>query len=73
MPDIQEFDNFIGVTVGHDVRRADQLPCAFNFRRSSDAGEARQSTYTLSNGLGEIVRCQGIVFLNTFDAGYKLV
>lgn len=68
MPDIEYFNNLIGVTVHDNLRGADNLAGALDF-----AGTPCQSLdavkYRLSHAAGSI----GIVLLNVLDSGLELV
>ena len=39
MPDIEDFDDLIGVAIHHNVRRNDKLASALNLSRPARAGE----------------------------------
>jgi hypothetical protein len=68
VPDVQDFDYFIRVTVHHHIRRADDLAGSFYLR-----GGQRQLFNAVYNGLSDIASSGRIVFLDVLNRGYKLV
>lgn len=73
MPDVQDFDNFLGETVHNNVRRADKLLCSLHLSGSAKAGEGCQLFNAVNNRLGDIPSSSGIVLLDAFHNGFKLI
>jgi hypothetical protein len=73
VPDVQDFDNVFGGTVHNDVRRADEFTRSFYLSGSAKAGEACQLLNAVDNGLSDIPGSGGIILLNVFNSGFKLV
>jgi hypothetical protein len=73
VPDVQDFDNFFGGTVHDDVGRAGEFAGSVHLSGSAKAGEGRQLFNAVDNRLRYIPCGGGIVLLNAFDSGFKLV
>ena len=73
MPDVQDFNNFFGGTVHNDVRRADKLACSLHLPGPAKAGIGCQLFNAVDNRLGEILGSSGIVLLDAFHCGFKLI
>ena len=67
MPDVQDFDNFFGVTVHNDVGRADEFAGSLHLSGSAKAGEGRQLFNAVDNRLCDIPGSGGIVLLDVFN------
>lgn len=70
---MQDFDNFFGGTVHNNVRRADKLTGSPHLAGSAKAGEGCELFNAANNCLGDIPGSSGIVLLDMFDGGFKLV
>jgi hypothetical protein len=73
VPDVQEFDNFFGGTVHNDVRRADEFAGSVYLSGSAKAGEGCQLLNAVDNHLRDTPASGGIVLLDVFNSGFKLV
>ena len=73
MPDVQDFNNFFRGTVDNDVRRDDEFAGSFDLSGSAKAGEGCQLFNSVDNRLGDIPGSGGIVLLDVFNCGFKLV
>ena len=73
MPDVQDFDNFFGGTVHNHVRRTDEFAGSLHFSGSAKAGEGCQLFNAVDNRLSDIPGSGGIVLLDVFNSGFKLV
>jgi hypothetical protein len=73
VPDVQDFDNLFGGTVHNDVRRADKLTGSRHLSGSAKGGEGCESFNAVDNRLGNISGSGGIVLLDAFHSGFKLV
>lgn len=73
VPDVQDFDDFFGGTVHNDVRRADEFAGSLHLSGSAKAGEGCQLFNTVDNRLRDIPGSGGIVLLDAFHSGFKLV
>ena len=73
MPDVQDFDDLSSETVNNDVRRADKLAGSLHLFGSAKAGESCQLFNSVDNRLGDIPGSGGIVLLDVFNCGFKLV
>jgi hypothetical protein len=72
VPDIQDFNNFVGCTVHDHVRPTDEFAGSLYFSGSAKAGEIRQLFNAFVNGLSEIPGCGWVVLLDVADSGFKL-
>ena len=61
------------LTVHNDVRRADEFAGSFHLSGSAKAGEACQLFNAVDNRLRDIPGSGGIVLLDAFNSGFKLV
>ena len=73
MPDLQDFDNFFGGTVHNHVRRADEFAGSLHLSAPAKAGEGCQLFNAVNNRLRDIPASDGIVLLDVFNSGFKLV
>ena len=73
VPDIQDFENFIGRTQNNDVRRADDFAGSFHLSGSAKAGKGRQLFNAVDNRLSYITGSGRIVLPDVFNSGFKLV
>jgi len=73
VPDVQDFDYFIGVAVDNDVGRADKFAGFFHLSRSAQAGEDRQLFNAVDNRLGDFLCSGWVVFLEARNSGFELV
>jgi hypothetical protein len=73
VPDVQNFDNFFCETVHDNVRRADEFAGSFYLTGSAKAGEGCQLLNAVDNRLRDIPASGGIVLLDVFNSGFKLV
>lgn len=73
VPDVQDFDNFFGVPVHNDVRRADEFAGSLHLSGSAKAGEGRQLFDAVDNCLRDSPRSGWIVLLDVCNSGFKLV
>jgi hypothetical protein len=73
VPDVKDFDNFFGVPVHNDVRRADDFAGSLYLSGSPNAREGRQFFYAVDNRLSDIPCGDGIVLLDVRNGGFKLV
>ena len=73
VPDVQDFDNFLGGTVHNHVRGADEFAGSLHFSGSAKAGEGCQLFNAVDNCLSDIPGCGRIVLLDAFNSGFKLV
>ena len=73
MPDVQDFDNFLGVPVHNDVWRTDEFAGSLHLSRSANAGERRQFFDAVDNRLSNIPCGDGAVLLDPLNSGLKLV
>jgi hypothetical protein len=73
VPDVQDFDHFFGGTVHNNVRRADKFAGSFYLSGSAKAGEGCQLFNAIDNRLSDIPGSGGIVLLDAFNSGFKLV
>jgi len=73
VPDAQDFDDLFGGTVHNDVRRADKLASSLHLSGSAKAGEGCQLFNAVDNRLSNIPGSRGIVLLDVFNGGFKLV
>jgi hypothetical protein len=73
VPDVQDFDNLFGGTVHNDVRRADKLAGSLHLSGTAKAGEGCQLFNAVDNRLCNISSSSGIVLLDVFHSGFKLV
>ena len=73
MPDVEDFDYLVGITVHNNVRWADEFAGSFHLPKPSHAGEGCQLFNAVDNGLGGIPCSGGIVLLDAFHGGYELV
>ncbi|HTU47397.1 MAG TPA: hypothetical protein VMF91_20205 [Bryobacteraceae bacterium] len=51
----------------------DKFAGAFHLSGSANAGKFRQSLNSADNRLSDIAPCRGLVLLDAFDSGFKLV
>jgi hypothetical protein len=68
----QDFDNFFGGTVYNDVRRADEFAGSVDLSGSAKAGKGCQLLYEVDH-LRDTPASGGIVLLDVFNSGFKLV
>ena len=73
MPDVQDFDNLFRGTVHNDVRRDDKFAGSIYLSGSAKAGEGGQLFNAVDNRLSDIPGSGGIVLLDVFNGGFKLV
>jgi hypothetical protein len=73
VPNVQDFDYLVGGTVHNDVRRDDEFAGSFNLSGSPKAGHGCQLLNAVDNGLRDIPGSGGIVLLDVFNSGFKLV
>ena len=73
VPDVQDFDKLFGVTVHNDVRRTDEFAGSLHLSGAAKAGEGCQLFDAVDNRLSNIPGSGGIVLLDVFDGGFKLV
>jgi hypothetical protein len=73
VPDVQDFDNFLGGTVHNDIGRTDQFAGSLHLSGSAKAGKGRQLFNAVENRLSSIPGCSGIVLLDAFHSGFKLI
>jgi hypothetical protein len=73
VPDVQDFDDLFGGAVHNDIRRADKLAGSLHLSESAKAGEGCQLFNVVDNRLGDIPGSGGIVLLDVFNGGFKLV
>jgi len=72
-PDVQDFNGFVGGTVHDDVRRANKFAGSFYLSGSAKAGKVCQLFNAVDNRLSDIPGGGGIVLLDVFNSGFKLV
>ncbi len=73
MPDVQDFDNFLGGTVHNNVRRADKFAGSSHLSRPPKAGKIGELFNPFNHALSDIPSSGRIVFLNVFNSHFKLV
>jgi hypothetical protein len=73
VPDVQDFDDLFGGTVHNDVRRADKFAGSVHFSGSAKAWEGCQFFNAVDNRLCNISGSGGVVLLDVFHSGFKLV
>jgi hypothetical protein len=73
VPDVQDFDNFISVTVHNYIGRADEFAGSPHLAGSANAGKGRQLFDAVYYHLCDIPGGGGIVLLDVFNSGFKLV
>ncbi len=73
MPDVQDFNNFFCGTVNNDVRRDDEFAGSFHLSGSAKAWKVCQLFNAVDNRLSDIPGSGGIVLLDVFNSGFKLV
>ena len=73
VPDVQDFNNFFRATVYNDVRRTHEFAGSFYLSGSAKAGESCQLFNAGDKRLRDIPGCGGVVLLDAFDSGFKLV
>jgi hypothetical protein len=73
VPDVQDFDNFFRGTIDDDIRRADEFAGSFHLSGSAKAGKSRQLFNAVDKRLCDIRGGGGIVLLDVFNSGFKLV
>jgi len=73
VPDVQDLDNFIRGRVHDYVRRANEFACSFHLSGAAKTGEVCQLSNAVGNGLGDIPGGGGVVLLDVFDSGFKLI
>jgi hypothetical protein len=73
VPDVQDFDNLFGGTVHNHERRVDKLTGSLHLSGSAKAGESCQLFDAVDNRLSDTLGSDGIVLLDVFNGGYKLV
>ena len=66
VPDVQDFDNFVGGTVHNDIGRADEFAGSFHLSGSAKAGEGCQLFNAVDNRLSNTPGCDWIVLLDAF-------
>ena len=67
VPDIQDFNNLVGVTVHDNIRRDDKLASAFDLSRSAHSGKRRELVNAVDNRLSESSGRVGIILLNVLS------
>jgi len=73
VPDVQDLDYFIGVTIHNHIGRAHELAGSFRFSGSAQTREHRKSLDVVDDRLGDISCRSRIVFPYVLNSGYKLV
>lgn len=72
VPDVQDFNNLVGVTVHDNIRRDDQLAGSFDFPRPACSGKRRQLLDAVDNRLSEFLGGVRIILLDVLNSGFKL-
>jgi hypothetical protein len=73
VPDVQDFDKLLSGTVHNDIRRADEFAGSLHLSGSAKAGKGCQLFNVVDNRLSNIPGSRGIVLLDVFNGGLKLV
>jgi hypothetical protein len=73
VPDVQDFDNFFSGTVHNDIRRADKLAGSPHLSGAAKAREGCQVFNAVNNRLSDVPGSSGIVLLDAFHSGFKLI
>lgn len=73
MPDVQDFESLISGTVHNDVRRDDKLAGSSHLSGPAKAGEVYQLFDAVDNRLSNVPGSGGVVLLDSFNGGFKLV
>jgi len=73
VPDVEDFDNLFSGTIHNDVRRADNLAGSLYLARAAKAGEGCKLLNAVDNPLSCIPGSGGIVLLDVYNGGFKLV
>jgi len=60
MPDIENFDDLVGVAVHHNLRRNDKLASAFDLSRSAQAGKRGELLDAVDNRLSVFRAASGL-------------
>jgi hypothetical protein len=71
--DIEDFDDLIGVTVGHDERRNHKFAGAFDLSRSARARKRGELLDAVYNCLSDFSGGVGIILPNVLNSSFKLV
>jgi hypothetical protein len=72
VPDVQDFNNFFGQTVHHDVRRAHEFARSCDLSGSTKAGKGRELLNPLDNRFSDLLSCCRVVFLDVLNRFFKL-
>jgi len=70
---MQDLNNLFGRTVYNDVRWGDKFAGPLHLSGPAKAGEGRQSFNAVDDRLSDIAGSGGIVLLDVFNSGFKLV
>jgi hypothetical protein len=73
VPDMEDFDYFVGIPVDNNVRFADKLASSFQLSGPAHAGEGCQFFNAGDNSLGDIPCSKRVVFPDVFDSSDGLV
>jgi hypothetical protein len=73
MPDVQNFDSFLGVTVHNDVGRDDKFAGSLHLSGSTNPWEGSQLLDAVDYCLCDIPGSCGIVLLNMSNSSFKLI
>ncbi len=72
MPDVENLNDLVGVTVDDYVRRNNKLASAFYLAGSAHAGERRQLLDAVNGRLSGLAGGFGIVLLNVLNEGFEI-
>jgi hypothetical protein len=73
VPDVQDFDDFFGQTVHHDVRRTHEFAGSRDLSGSTKAGKRRELFNPLDYRLSDLLSRSRIVLLDVFNRFFKLI
>src|SRR5579871_6819657 len=73
VPNIEDFNDIVGVTVDDNIRRDNKLAGIFNLPRAAHSGKRRQLLNTFDYRLSELLGGVRIILLNVLNSGLKLI